>query len=130
MIEKDYERWMPVKTKLHNANNIPAAFKEGDIWWCAFGENIGVEIDGKGRQFSRPVYVYKKLSREGFLGIPLTTQLKTGSWYVEFDFKGIKENANLAQIRVISSKRLTDKIGSLDDGDRVRIKRGFIGLYG
>ena len=31
---------------MHNTGRLPA-IKEGEIWWCAMGENIGVEINGK-----------------------------------------------------------------------------------
>ena len=31
---------------LYNTGRVPA-IKEGEIWWCAMGENIGVEINGK-----------------------------------------------------------------------------------
>jgi hypothetical protein len=37
-------------------------FKEGDIWWCSIGMNVGVEIFGKGKYFARPVIIFKKFS--------------------------------------------------------------------
>lgn len=46
---------------------------EGEVWWVAIGENVGVEINGKSRYFSRPVIVFRKLSHLGFMGIPLST---------------------------------------------------------
>ncbi len=125
---KRFLEWIGLKEKLHSLQSYPH-ITEGDIWWCAFGENIGIEINGKNKPFSRPVFVHKKLSREGFMGIPLTSQPKSGSWFVPFDFKGKKIVANLAQARVLSVKRLYDKMGELDEEDITRIKAGFISLY-
>jgi mRNA interferase MazF len=87
---KKFLEWIGLKEKIHNKKSVPLYFNEGEIWWCAVGENIGIEINGKGKLFSRPVFVYKKLSKDGFLGIPLTTQEKKGSWFIEIDFKDKK----------------------------------------
>lgn len=59
---KKFLEWIGIKEKIHNTSRGPRLYKEGDIWWCAVGENIGIEINGKGKMFSRPVLVYKKLS--------------------------------------------------------------------
>jgi len=128
-IIKRFLEWIGLKEKIHNNNSIPPLFNEGEIWWCAIGENIGIEINGKGKLFSRPIFIYKKLSRNGFLGIPLSTQQKNGSWYVEINFKGNINILNLSQIRVFSSFRMYEIMGSLDDNDIKRIKDGFLRLY-
>ena len=73
--------------------------------------------------------MYKKLSKEGFLGIPLSTQGKKGSWYVAISFQRKKHTVNLAQSRVYSSYRMYEKMGTLDDNDRVKIKNGFLRLF-
>ena len=125
---KNFLQWIGLKQKIHETSKGPKFFKEGEIWWCAVGENIGVEINGKGVTFSRPVFVYRKLSRNGFLGIPLSTKLKDGSWYVRVTFK--KEIcANLAQVKVFSSSRMYTKMGELDEIDAEKIKAGFLQLY-
>ncbi len=124
---KNFLEWIGLKAKLHNAVYDPPLFNEGEIWWCAVGENIGIEINGKGNVFSRPVY--KKLSRNGFLGIPFSTQYKSGSWYVEVSFKEKINIANLSQIKLFSSLRMYEKMGSLDDNDIIKIKNGFLRLY-
>jgi len=127
MIKKFLE-WIGLKERINNKSSGPLYFNEGEIWWCAVGENVGIEINGKGKLFSRPVFVYKKLSKQGFIGIPLSTQNKNGSWYVEISFKG--ENvANLSQIRIFSSFRMYEKMGSLDEKDMEKIKNGFLRLY-
>ena len=108
---KRFLEWFSLKEKLHSAESKPPLFKEGEIWWCALGENVGIEVNGKGKPFSRPVYVYKKLSANGFLGIPLSTSDKVGTWYAEINFQGKKAVANLAQCRVLSHLRMYEKMG-------------------
>ena len=75
-----------MKRELYESNNMPN-IRDGEIFWCGFGENIGVEINGKNKMFSWPVLVLKKLSRFGFLGVPLTSQPHEGSWYASYVFR-------------------------------------------
>lgn len=122
MYDKDKQlEWNQVKTRI-NKSDIIRTVKDGEIWWCAMGANVGVEINGKGRDFARPVLVFRKLSRFGFIGIPLTSQPHEGSWYVKFRFKGKDEYAVLAQIRMVDTKRMYRKIGSADDSDMEMIR--------
>lgn len=88
-----------------------------------------MEINGKHEVFSRPVLVLKKLSRLGFMGIPLTSQLHEGSWYVSFMFGDKREVAVLAQARVMSVARLYCRMGVVTNGDMKRIREGFRRLY-
>ena len=125
--EKHFEEWIKVKKKLHYAGNHPN-IKEGQIWWCAFGENIGVEINGKGDYFTRPVLVLRKLNRNFFIGIPLTTKKHDGSWFATFVFDGRVEYAVLAQVRVLSVSRLYNRMGFITDSDLASIKKAFIEL--
>ena len=69
------------------------------------GQNVGYETFGKGEEFLRPVLVYKKLSKETFIGIPLTSKQKEGSYYFSFNFKGKKSIAMFNQIRVFDIRR-------------------------
>ena len=81
-IVKRFLEWMQLKEKLHGGIAKPPLFKDGEVWWCSIGENVGSEINGKSRLFSRPVLVFKKLSSGTFLGIPTSSQNRKGSWYV------------------------------------------------
>jgi mRNA interferase MazF len=104
-------------------------FKEGEIWWCSIGVNIGVEILGKGPKFARPVVIFKKFNSSSFLGIPLTTQLKNGEWYIPI-FLGAKERrAILSQIRVFDTKRLLERVGALSNDDFKNLQNRFIEFY-
>jgi mRNA interferase MazF len=128
-MNKKFFEWIRLKEEIHNLGAIPPLLQEGEIWWCSFGENVGVEINGKNAPFSRPVFIYKKLSRQGFMGIPLTSQPKSGSWYVNFDFRNKAQTACLSQARTMSTSRLLSRMGRLDDRDAEKIKIGFKELY-
>ncbi len=56
---KCFGDWIDLKSKLHYMG-VSHEFREGDVWWCAVGENVGIEINGKNQEFSRPVLVLKK----------------------------------------------------------------------
>jgi mRNA interferase MazF len=105
-------------------------FKEREIWWCSLGMNLGEEIFGKGKKFTRPVLIFKKLTGNSFLGLPLTTQEKLGSWYVEITNHGKKNWVMLNQARILDKKRLTNRIATLDDSDFQKVKDKFLGFYG
>ena len=128
MEDKKFMDWIRLKAKIH-FHGIYRNMKEGDVWWCSMGENIGVEINGKHEYFLRPVLVYKKLSRFGFMGIPLTSQPHIGSWYVRFVFQGRVEYGVLSQARVFSAFRLYRKMGAVSDPDMMLLKEGFKKLY-
>ena len=59
--KKDFSGWIVLKEKLHKTRRRPRTVSEGDIWWCTVGENVGVEINGKGHLFARPVLVLTKI---------------------------------------------------------------------
>lgn len=120
--QKKLNNWNGVKGGLDSVTS--RSFRTGDVWWCAVGENAGVEINGKNAPFSRLVLVYKKLNKWSFVGIPITSREKYGSWYMEFDFHGRAMHAVLAQIRLMSVKRLYKRMGSLDENDKLKVKLG------
>ena len=91
--------------------------------------NVGVEIFGKGEYFARPAIIFKKFDANSFLGIPLTTRPKTGNWHVPFVYVNKKQYAVLSQIRVLDSRRLRDKIGSLPEASIEEIRKSFAQLY-
>ena len=126
---KRFLEWIGLKEKLHKSEHTPPFFKEGEIWWCYVGENVGAEVNGKGEQFTRPVLIFKKYDKFSFFAIPLTTKKKVGSWYCSFDYGGDFQNAQLAQGRVISYKRLKERIGKIDSSDFEKIKKAFLELH-
>jgi mRNA interferase MazF len=129
MIELDsYDNWNNLKKVLNRATKNKF-FKSGQIWWCIIGKNVGSEVYGKSALFSRPILVYKKFSTNLFLGIPLTSKQKSGTWYISFDFKQNKMIAMMYQIRIFDQKRLTNYIGQIKDTEMEKIKTGFLDLF-
>ena len=126
---KKFKEWIGLKEKLDTIDSKPVLFNEGEVWWCSVGENIGVEVSGKEKGFSRPVLVYKKLSKHGFLGIPMSTQVKQGSWYVHVTVNDELVVANLSQTRFFSSKRLYNLLTTFDENDFNKTKEAFVDLF-
>lgn len=129
MFIKRFAEWLALKEKLHEKQHKAPLVSEGEIWWASVGENVGSEINGKSGVFSRPVIIYKKLSHSFYLVIPTTTKLKTGSWFIHFRQQGKDMVACLHQSRTIDYRRLSNKLGELDDSDLQKVKDGFQKLY-
>lgn len=126
---RNFLEWIKLKSKLNDKEHIPPLFKEGEIWWCHFGENIGTEMNGKGDSFTRPVIIIKKYDRYSFLAAPLTSQGKEGTWYFTFIHNHKNQTAVLSQVRVINYKRLKELVGKVDSTDYNNIKKAFLDLY-
>lgn len=126
---KRFLEWIGLKEKIHNQEHIPPLFKEGEIWWCFVGENVGSEVNGKGFQFTRPVLILRKYDKFSFFALPLTTQNKIGSWYCSFAHNNKSQTAQLAQGRVVSYKRLKERIGKIDSVDYEKVRKTFSQLH-
>src|SRR5204862_3084369 len=107
--------WIGLKQKLHQGTQTPPLVSAGDIWWASIGENVGSEINGKSRLFSRPVIIFKRLAHDFYFVIPTTTKLKVGSWFVPFRQADRNMIASLHQARAVDHRRLSSKLGQLDD---------------
>lgn len=126
--QKQFDEWNKTKKNIQRRGKTPS-IKEGEIWWFADGKNVGVEINGKGTGFARPVLILTKFGRLSFLGIPLTTKKHEGSWYAEQDFKGKKCYAALHQAKALSVHRLYGKMGELPEDDLTLIRQTFLELH-
>lgn len=125
--KEPFYQWTGVKIGIEMRSSKPRV-SEGEIWWCGMGKNVGVEINGKNENFSRPVIVYHVFGRLSFLAVPLTTKPKTGSWYVPFQFHGRTETAVLCQIKSMSTTRVYERIGKIDKEDFAKVEAGLIAL--
>ena len=121
---KRHDEWNAIKKTIDSTSN-KVFFKEREIFWLSIGENIGFEQNGKGEIFSRPVLVLKKFSKNLFFGVPLSTQIKEGSFFFTFELLGKQSNALLVQGRLYDSKRLENKIGMIKIDDFTRLKKKF-----
>ena len=120
-MKKDFDHWNTKKKALEEIKE-KFLFKQGEVWWCSVGLNIQTESCGKGDQYQRPVLILKKLSSESFVGIPLSTKEKTGSWFVDINIHNEKRYALLYQIRMFSANRFQHRFATLDKADFIRVK--------
>jgi mRNA interferase MazF len=118
-----YDRWN-VRKKIISANKRTSFSKERDVWWCSLGLNIGRESYGKGDAFQRPVLIFKQLSFDLCVVLPLTSQERIGNWFVHILVSGEKRWAMLHQIRVLDKKRFLSKMGIItpEEFDQVKEK--------
>jgi len=113
-----FDVWNDVKQRAHNTpRNV--GFKPREIFWMRIGQNVGSEEFGKGNEFQRPVLIVKKLTRDLFVGIPLTSHIKQSNDYFHLitykTKKGIRQSsAMILQLRTYDKKRLMGKIATLE----------------
>lgn len=110
--ERNYDKWFIVKKKIQEDRDIPK-FSVGEVWWCGIGENVGVEINGKGKKFARPALILKKYNSYSAKIIPLSTVTHHGDWYSNFFFDGRNQCALLHQDQPIDAARLYFRMGEL-----------------
>jgi mRNA interferase MazF len=109
---KDFEKWHKLEIELEEIRKNFPLFSEGDIWWTSVGVNLGTEICGKGRNFTRPVLILKKFNRDSFLGVPLTS-LQNIEYSIKVRINNNYSFAKVSQIKTYSAKRLQDKMSKL-----------------
>lgn len=126
---KRFLEWIGLKEKLHTLSAEPPIVSERDLWWVSFGENVGSEINGKSKLFSRPGLVLKKLTNKFYLVVPTTSQERIGSWYVPIRYEGGVTYACLHQIRAIDYRRLSSLLGQCDSDSFKKAKESFSKLY-
>jgi len=126
---KRFTEWLIFKQQLDSQNTAFPIFKEGDIWWCHIGENIGTEISGKSDVFTRPILILKKYDRYSFLGLPLTTKERTGTWYLPLEFNGRRQAIILTQGRRLDHRRLQKKIGQITEIHLTIAQFAYAGLH-
>ncbi|PIR37355.1 MAG: hypothetical protein COV35_09685 [Alphaproteobacteria bacterium CG11_big_fil_rev_8_21_14_0_20_39_49] len=121
-MKKDFDGWNEAKKNLQENTHYPL-FKERDVWWCRLGVNLGDEEDGKGEFFNRPVLVLRKFNKRVFIGVPLSSKIKDNNYfYFTFAFQRRKQSVILPQIRLMDSRRLSDKMGSVSKEEFLIIK--------
>ena len=124
VMSKKFDEWNEVKQKVEKKEKISIP-KEREVYWASIGENIGFEQNGKSELFTRPVLVLKRFTKNMFFGIPLSSQIKQGSFFYDFELDGEKSNALLVQARLYDTKRLEKKIGMISKEDFQNLKKKF-----
>jgi len=125
---KNFDSWNAIKKEIHkNKNRIH--FRQGEIWFVSIGQNIGYEVYGKGENFLRPVVIFRKINKNTFLAIPLTSKIKEDRFHCIIDFKEKQNSAILSQVKTIDAKRLAYKTGNLDKNVFENLEKSFVEFY-
>jgi mRNA interferase MazF len=108
---KDFINWINSKISINSKRTAPP-FREREIWWCSIGINVGMEIDGKGIGFARPVLIIKKFSKFQFWAVPITSKDKSDSpFYFPINYHNKVYYTCLVHLRSFDSKRLRYNTG-------------------
>ena len=126
-MDKKFDEWN-IRKKLIDTSEALADFHEREIWWCSIGVNVGSEQNSQASDFSRPVLVVKKFTRDVFWGIPITTKVKNLNFRIRFQLNGIENDLLVLQLRIYDRKRLIRKIGIISKDDFTRIIGAIKGL--
>lgn len=106
---KDFNGWNEAKKRI-DASERSVEFHEREIWWCSIGVNVGSEQHSQTEDFSRPVLVIRKFTRDIFWGIPLTTRVKPLNFRKRLVLNGKESDLLILQMRAYDRKRLIRKI--------------------
>ena len=124
---KDFDSWNDVK-KQTDAEE-PRLYTVREIWWCRFGVNRGTEQDGRGERFLRPALIMRSFGADACLVAPLTTSTREHPLRIAIGMINEKRaRVNLSQMRVIDTRRLTEKIGFLGKDAFAKIRKAARGL--
>lgn len=110
---KDFDKWNEKKKRLHATTHRPVFVSQREIWWCSLGVNVGREQDGRGDNFERPVVVLRRMSPDTFMALPLSSKKRLEKFQSPITHGEIYGFALLDQIRVLDSKRLRRKVGTI-----------------
>ena len=119
----EYDKWNKNKQNINASRLSSIYFREREIWWCSIGLNVGLEENGKGELFNRPVLILKKYGSKVFIGIPVSSTQKIGSFYYSFKLKNQNRVCLLTHIRLFDARRLTQKIETLSEIDFQNIRK-------
>ena len=112
-MQRDFDQWNTIKKTSDTADEErpDPSIAKAEIWSVRLGKNIGYEMNGKDREFTRPVIILKKYNQYSFLAAPLTTAAKPNPYRLPIGIiHGKQAFATLSQLRNIDSKRLVKKI--------------------
>ena len=122
---KDFSRWHKLVPFLESKPlDKSMYFAEGQIWWCALGLNIDIEIDGKDDDYERPVFILRVFGKSNLLVIPITTQGTDHLFRFKLSIFGKDSFLVFSQLRTVSAKRMMRKILTVspEKFNEIRIK--------
>ena len=121
MYIKDFDSWNEIQKHL-NSNDMNVNIRAGEIRWVAFGVNIGSEIDGKGKSFTRPALIIHVVGSNLALVVPLSTKVKDMVGYLPMEFQGKFVSLCIHQSKTISQKRILSRKGRISEKKLAEIK--------
>ncbi len=113
-MQKDFDRWNELQKKIHSKESCVYC-NTREIWWASLGLNIGSEEDGKHELFERPVLIIKVFHRNAIRILPLTNKIKNDRYHVSISYNESSSSVILSQLKTISTKRLSRKVGRLEE---------------
>ena len=122
-MESLFDDWNTLKKELQEKERSNIRFKEWDIWWVSIGQNIRSESYWKWENYRRPVLIVRKLSKESCICIPLSSKIKTWTWFCEYKHQWERATALLYQIKMIHINRFQRRLWYMDDSDFKNIKK-------
>lgn len=125
MLEKNFDDWNIIKKDLNEGES--PQFHEREIWYCSVGENIGMEENGKNKNFERPILILKKFNTNVFLAFPLSGRHKDLPFYYLLDYPEVS-SVLLSQIRLFDAKRLVRKVRKIPKQEFEIIRNKFKSL--
>ena len=127
-MKNDFDKWNEIKKQIETDPCQSEYFPQvGEVWMSAVGKNIGFEQNGSGEKFSRPMLVIKKFNNQMFWSVPLSTRQKSLDFYYNFtDPNNEKVSVILAQMKLVSLKRLNRKMYDISPDNLREIKIGLI----
>lgn len=129
MYIKNFDQWNNFKKELNDKEKSHKV-RPGEIRWCSFGVNVGSEIDGKGNSFTRPVIIISIAGPDLALVVPCSTKLHNRAGYMQFHAKNKQISACIHQMKIISTKRIYDRIEKISDPILLSIKSKIVSFYG
>jgi len=127
-MKDDFDTWSELKKKIDSISDVINEFpKEGEVWMCHVGRNVGYEQNGVGNNFSRPILIIKKFNNRMFWGASLSTKQKPYDFYYNFtDPNSDKVSVILAQLKLVSTKRFIRNMYTISPNDFSEIKNSLI----
>ena len=120
---KDFDKWNKKKKYIDNVDIQYVSIKEGEIWWCSLGLNIGDEENGKHYDFERPVLILKKFNNRMCVVLLLSSQMGNPRFYYKINYDNKTSHVILSQIRLISVKRFKRVVTTLSYGQFKGVKK-------
>jgi mRNA interferase MazF len=124
MPEKNFDAWNEVKKQISDYKNNPEP-REGEVWFCSIGVNVGHELDGKNADFDRPVLVLTKFSADYFFGIPLSTTNTFGSYFYKLSGRS---TLVLIQMKLFDTCRLRRCFFKISKSELVIVRQRVVAL--